>query len=257
MRIAVCIKQVPVVSAMTLDPVTRTLKREGVRTEVSAFDVRALIKALELKQTHGGEVVVLSMGPPQAREALDRMPGARAPTAPSTSATAPSPAPTRWPPPARWPLALRRESPDLILCGRNSVDAETGQVGPEVAELLDIPQITGARALDVDAAAQTDHRRARDRRWIRDGLPHRCRPWSPRPKISPPSASPPRPTVKPRRPSRAPSCTPQTCRPIVAVWRCRFAHRGHWPASRSRRHGSAASSTPRRSTPRPRSWCAS
>ena len=76
MRIAVCIKQVPVVSAMTFDPVTRTLKRDGVRNEVSAFDVRALIKAVELRQTHGGEVVVLTMGPPQARDGVDRMSGA-------------------------------------------------------------------------------------------------------------------------------------------------------------------------------------
>src|SRR5438045_8399732 len=70
MRIVVCIKQVPVVSAMSPDPVTKTLKRAGVRNEVSAFDVRALIKAVELKGVHGGEVVVVTMGPPQAREAL-------------------------------------------------------------------------------------------------------------------------------------------------------------------------------------------
>jgi electron transfer flavoprotein alpha/beta subunit len=51
--------------------------------------------------------------------------------------------------------ALRREAPDLILCGRNSVDAETGQVGPELAELLDLPQVTVARTLAVDPAALT------------------------------------------------------------------------------------------------------
>ena len=50
MRIAVCIKQVPVVSALQFDPETKTLKREGVRTEVSSFDVRALLKAVELRQ---------------------------------------------------------------------------------------------------------------------------------------------------------------------------------------------------------------
>ena len=70
MRIAVCIKQVPVVSAMQFDPDTKTLKREGVPCEVSAFDIRALIKGVELKAAHGGEVVVLTLGPPQAREAL-------------------------------------------------------------------------------------------------------------------------------------------------------------------------------------------
>ena len=70
MLIAVCIKQVPVVSALQFDPQTKTLKREGVRTEVSSFDVRALLKGLELRAAHGGEVVAVTMGPPQAREAL-------------------------------------------------------------------------------------------------------------------------------------------------------------------------------------------
>jgi electron transfer flavoprotein alpha subunit len=151
MRIAVCIKQVPVVSAMQFDPDTKTLKREGVASEVSAFDIRALVKAVELRAAHGGEVVALTMGPPQAREALSECLalGAdraihlcdRAFAGSDTLATARALA-----------LALRRESFDLVLCGRNSVDAETGQVGPEVAELLDWPQITGARTLTIDPA---------------------------------------------------------------------------------------------------------
>jgi hypothetical protein len=70
-RIVVLIKQVPVVSDLAFDPATRTLKREGVRSEVSAFDVRALVRALTLRDEHGGEVVVLTMGPPPAREALE------------------------------------------------------------------------------------------------------------------------------------------------------------------------------------------
>jgi electron transfer flavoprotein alpha subunit len=153
MRIAVCIKQVPVVSAMQFDADTKTLKREGLPSEVSAFDIRALVKAVELKAAHGGEVVAVTMGPPQAREALSECLalGAdralhlcdRAFAGSDTLATARALA-----------LALRRESFDLVLCGRNSVDAETGQVGPEVAELLDWPQITGARTLSVDPAGQ-------------------------------------------------------------------------------------------------------
>jgi electron transfer flavoprotein alpha subunit len=154
MRIAVCIKQVPSLSALQFDPETKTLKREGVRTEVSSFDIRALLKAVELRQAHGGEVVAVTMGPPQAREALaeclalgaDRAIHLcdRAFAGADTLATARALA-----------AALRREAPDLILCGRNSVDAETGQVGPELAELLDLPQVTVARRLDVDPAART------------------------------------------------------------------------------------------------------
>jgi electron transfer flavoprotein alpha/beta subunit len=154
MRIAVCIKQVPVVSALEFDQERKTLRRENVPTEVSAFDLRALIKAVELKEALGGEIVAVTMGPPQARQALRECLalGAdrglhlcdRAFAGSDTLATARALA-----------LALRREPFDLILCGRNSVDAETGQVGPELAELLDLPQITCARTLTIDTRTHT------------------------------------------------------------------------------------------------------
>ena len=148
MKTIVLIKQVPVVSAMKLDPETKVLKREGVPSEVSSFDIRALLKAVELRNTHGGEVVVMTMGPPQARAALEYCLalGAdrallltdRAFAGADTLATARALA-----------LALQREGYDLVLCGRHSTDAETGQVGPEVAEILNIPQITGVRKLTI------------------------------------------------------------------------------------------------------------
>ena len=154
MKSIVLVKQVPVVSAMKLDPETKTLQREGVPSEVSSFDVRGLLKALELRDEHGGEVVALTMGPPQAEEALryclalgaDRAVHltARAFAGADTLATARTLA-----------LACEREGYDLILCGRHSTDAETGQVGPEIAELLDIPQVTGVAALTLDANGKT------------------------------------------------------------------------------------------------------
>lgn len=154
MRIAVCIKQVPAVSALEFDAAARRIKRAGVRSEISAFDVRALLRAIELRDEHGGEVVALTMGPPQAREALDECLALGADRAvhlcdpalagADTLATARALA-----------AALVHEPSDLILCGRHSVDAETGQVGPQIAELLDLPQVTAARALAVDPAART------------------------------------------------------------------------------------------------------
>jgi electron transfer flavoprotein alpha subunit len=154
MRIAVCIKQVPAMSALEFDAATRTIRREGVRSEISAFDVRALLRAIALRDAHGGEVVAITMGPPQAREALleclalgaDRAEHLcdRAFAGADTLATARALA-----------AALAREPYDLILCGRHSVDAETGQVGPQLAELLDLPQVTIARALHVDPVART------------------------------------------------------------------------------------------------------
>ncbi|MCC6846994.1 MAG: FAD-binding protein [Deltaproteobacteria bacterium] len=154
MKQIVLVKQVPAVAELAFDPATRTLKRDGVRLEVSSFDVRALLRAVELRAEHGGEVVALTMGPPPAREALvyclalgaDR--GIhlcdRAFAGADTLATARALA-----------AAVARERADLVLCGRASVDAETAQVGPEVAELLDLPQVCSARTLVVDAAART------------------------------------------------------------------------------------------------------
>ncbi len=154
MKTIVLIKQVPVVSAMKLDPETKTLKREGVPSEVSSFDIRALLKAIELRNNLGGEVVALTMGPPQAKAALEHCLalGAdravhlvdRAFAGSDTLATARALA-----------LALKREGYDLILCGRHSTDAETGQVGPEVAEFLSIPQVTAARTLAVNGQTLT------------------------------------------------------------------------------------------------------
>lgn len=157
MKTVVLIKQVPVVSAMKLDPETKTLKREGVPSEVSSFDIRALLKAIELRNSLGGEVVALTMGPPQAQAALEHCLalGAdrgilltdRAFAGADTLATARALA-----------LALKREGYDLILCGRHSTDAETGQVGPEVAELLDIPQVTAVAKLSVNGTTLTVER---------------------------------------------------------------------------------------------------
>jgi electron transfer flavoprotein alpha subunit len=151
MRIVVCVKWVPVLSALRFDPETRRLVREGVPGEVSGFDLRALGCATALRAEHGGEVVALTMGPPAAREALleclalgaDRGVHLSDPAlaGSDTLATARALA-----------AALRREAPDLVLFGRASTDAETGQVGPEVAELLDLPQVTAARRLAVDPA---------------------------------------------------------------------------------------------------------
>lgn len=148
MRIVVLVKQVPVVADLAFDPATRTLVRAGVRLEVSAFDVRALIRACALRDELGGEVVALTMGPPAARDALgyclalgaDRGVHLLDPACAGSDTLATARA---------LAAALRREGFDLVLGGRASVDAETGQVGPEVAELLDLPQISCARTLAV------------------------------------------------------------------------------------------------------------
>jgi electron transfer flavoprotein alpha subunit len=146
-RIAVCIKQIPLVEESSFDPVTKTIRRDGPAV-ISAFDLRAIALGVGLKTRFGAEVTVVTMGPPQARRALEDALGMgadyavhledRAFAGSDTLATARALA-----------LFLRREAFDLILLGKYSLDAETGQVGPEVAELLGIAQITGVRKLEI------------------------------------------------------------------------------------------------------------
>ncbi|HKP85972.1 MAG TPA: FAD-binding protein [Blastocatellia bacterium] len=154
MQIIVCIKQVPDVAEVRFDPDTKTIVREGVKNIVSPFDRRGLAEAIRLRDLHGGEVVAVTMGPPQARDALAECLGAGADRAihlvdrafrgADTLATARALA-----------LALKDEKFDIIFCGKYAVDAETGQVGPELAELLDIPQVTGATKLEMSEDLKT------------------------------------------------------------------------------------------------------
>ena len=148
MKIAVCIKQVPAISMLRFDNETRRMAREGVPNEVNPYDVLGLSLAARLKAERGAEVVAVTMGPPQAADALTQALalGAdyaihlndRAFAGSDTLATA-----------RALSIALEREECDLVICGRNSADSETGQVGPEIAEMLGIPQITAVSALDI------------------------------------------------------------------------------------------------------------
>ncbi|MEW6269436.1 MAG: FAD-binding protein [Thermodesulfobacteriota bacterium] len=159
MRIVVCVKQVPEISELELDPATRRLRRDGVPLMLNPFDRRALLEATRLREEMGGTVVALTMGPPQAADALHECLSLGADEAvhlcdrrfagADTLATARALA-----------NALRRIGFDLVLAGRFSIDSETGQVGPEVAELLGIPCASGVRRLTLaaDAAGATSAR---------------------------------------------------------------------------------------------------
>lgn len=139
MHIVVCVKQVPSVAALSLDPQTKRLRREGVPLEVNSFDARAIVRAVELRtQGLASQVTALTLGPPQARKALEYCLALGADRAvhlcdpifagSDVLATARALA-----------VVLRQEKPDLVLCGRYSVDAETAQLGPELATLLNLP----------------------------------------------------------------------------------------------------------------------
>ena len=144
MDVIVCIKQVPETTDIGWDPQTGTLIRDGVDGILNANDKHALEEALLLKERHGGTITALSMGPPQAEDALrealsmgidkavllsdKRFAGA---DTLATSYTL-----------SRAVKKLGRF--DLILCGKESADGMTAQVGPQLAELLNVPQLTSA-----------------------------------------------------------------------------------------------------------------
>lgn len=149
LNILVCVKQVPDTTNIKIDPVTNTLIRTGVPSIVNPFDAYALELAVELKEKHGGSVTVVSMGPPQAKEALKEClsKGAdraylmtdRAVGGSDTLATS-----------YILSCVARKLGPfDVIFCGKQAIDGDTGQVGPEMGQHLGIPQVTYAVAADI------------------------------------------------------------------------------------------------------------
>ena len=148
MKIFVCIKQVPDTTNVRINPDTNTLVREGVQSIINPFDVYAIEEAVRLKEKHGGTVTVITMGPPQASEALREcislgadsvyLVSDRAFAGADTLATA-----------YALSCAIRHlGGADVILMGRQAIDGDTGQVGPGVAENLDISHVTDIRKIE-------------------------------------------------------------------------------------------------------------
>ena len=148
MKIACLVKQVPNPAHIRLDPETRRLVREGVPLELNEFDVYAVTEAVRLRERHGGEVVVMTMGPPQAEEALKTTLAMGADRAIHLSdrvfAVADTIGTAR-----TLALALAKEGTDLVVCGRKTVDSETWQVPPEVGAFLGWPQLTNVDRLEL------------------------------------------------------------------------------------------------------------
>jgi electron transfer flavoprotein beta subunit len=142
MKIIVCIKQVPDAKDVRLDPVTNTLAREGVQSIMNPYDQHALEEGVRLKEIHGGEVVVVTMGPPQAEEMLRQAISCGADRAVLVSDRAFAGADT-WATSYTLEHALKKiGSFDLILCGKQAIDGDTAQVGPGLATRLNIPYMT-------------------------------------------------------------------------------------------------------------------
>ena len=142
MKIIVCVKQVPDAKDVRLDPVTNTLAREGVESIMNPYDQHALEEAVRLKEKCGGEVIVISMGPPQAEEVLRQAISCGADNAILISDRAFAGADT-WATAYTLERALKKIGDfDLILCGKQAIDGDTAQVGPGLATRLGIPYLT-------------------------------------------------------------------------------------------------------------------
>ena len=152
MKILVLVKQVPSPQHVRLDPETKRLVREGVPLELNEFDVYAVTEAIRLRDAHGGEVVTMTMGPPQAEEALRMTLAMGADRAIHLNDKAFAVADTLGTS-RTLALAVAMAGAELVLCGRKTVDSETWQVPAETAAFLGWAQLTNVDRLELDGGS--------------------------------------------------------------------------------------------------------
>jgi len=146
MKIVVCIKQVPDTNEVKLDPVTNTLIRDGVPSIINHDDKSGIEAALILKEKFGGTVTAVCMGPPQADLALREALAMGCDEAYLVSAREFGGSDT-WATASIISAALKKIGYDLIITGRQAIDGDTAQVGPQIAETLGIPQVSYAEEI--------------------------------------------------------------------------------------------------------------
>lgn len=149
MKIVVCMKQVPDTTEVKIDPVKGTLIREGIPSIINPDDKSGLEAALVLKDQLGAEIVVLTMGPPQAENALREALAMGADEAILLSDRKFGGADT-WATSSTIAAALKKIDFDLIICGRQAIDGDTAQVGPQIAEHMNLPHVSYVDDLAVD-----------------------------------------------------------------------------------------------------------
>lgn len=164
MKIVVCIKQVPDTNEVKLDPKTNRLIRDGVPSIINHDDKSGIEAALQLREKVGGTVTVVCMGPPQAdvalREALAMgcddayLLSAREFGGSDTCATA-----------IIISTALKKIGYDLVITGRQAIDGDTAQVGPQIAEKMDLPQVTYVQKFEIS----DDRKKVTVERQLEDG----------------------------------------------------------------------------------------
>lgn len=153
MNIIVCIKQVPETTEVRINPQTNTLIREGVKAIINPFDMYAIEEAVRLKERFGGKVSVITMGPPQADQALREAISLGADEGYLVCDRAFAGSDT-WATSYTLAGAIKKLGGfDLIICGKQASDGDTAQVGPGISTHLNIPQVTYVKKIEeVDPA---------------------------------------------------------------------------------------------------------
>lgn len=156
LKILVCVKQVPDVNLVKIDPVTGSLIRKGVPAILNPLDANALEAAVQVKECYGGEITCITMGPDQAMEALRECLAAGADRAVLLSDRAFANADTLATSYVIVTAAKMLGEFDLVFCGKESLDGATGQMGAQLAERFDASQISSmSRIIGINGAAKT------------------------------------------------------------------------------------------------------
>jgi len=163
MNIFVCVKQVPDTAEMKIDPVTNNLVRDGVTNIMNPYDQYALETALEIKDSMGAKVTVITMGPPHAESVLKDCLAVGADEAILVSDRAFGGADTLATSAALAETIRHLGIPDLIMCGRQAIDGDTAQVGPQISEHLNIPVISYAQDIKIEGNSVIVERQYDDR----------------------------------------------------------------------------------------------
>ena len=165
MNIIVCIKQVPNTTQVRINPETNTLIREGVESIINPFDVYAIEEAIRLKEKFDGKVTVISMGPPQAEQALREAISMGCDEAILVTDRGFAGSDT-WATSYVLSRAIKKIGDfDIIICGKQASDGDTAQVGPGISTHLDIPQVTYAKKIE-----EITEKKARVERMTEEGF---------------------------------------------------------------------------------------
>jgi electron transfer flavoprotein beta subunit len=163
MKIVVLVKQVPDTTEVRIDRETNTLIRDGVPSIINPFDMYALEEGLRIRERAGeGTVTVMSMGPPQVESALREAIALGVDDAVLLSDRAFAGSDT-WSTSYTLAAGIRKLGGcDVVLCGKQAIDGDTAQVGPGVAQFLDVPQVTYVKSLKVVEGVATAERMMED-----------------------------------------------------------------------------------------------